>query len=97
MIFSYSTLLPIDNSHRVAVDIGITIKLNPVRDSVIHPDVVAKISKVSNDFSIVVIVLNKLYFYFDLLFLSLKYVNISLLLLMCLLKLLTTFNSFSNL
>ena len=57
MIISYITLLPIDNPHAVAVDIGIAIKPIPVRDKVIELDVVAIISNVSNDFSIVVIFL----------------------------------------
>ena len=57
MIISYNTLLPIDNPHAVAVDIGIAIKPIPVRDQVIELDVVAIITNVSNDFNIVVIVL----------------------------------------
>ena len=57
MINSYNTLLPIDNPHAVAVDIGIASKPLPVRDKVIELDVVAIITNVSNDFSIVVIVL----------------------------------------
>ena len=72
MIISYSTLLPIDKLHAVVVDIGITINPIPVRDKVIELDVAAIITNVSNDFSIVVIVFYFLYFFFDLLFLSLK-------------------------
>ena len=49
-----------DKAHADAVDIGITIKPIPVRDSVIELDVVAIITIVSNDLSIVVSVL---YFY----------------------------------
>ena len=64
MITLYITLLPIDNPHAVAVDIGIAIKPNPVRDKVIELDVVVIITNVSNDFSIVVIVL----FFFTFLF-----------------------------
>ena len=71
MIISYSTLLPIDRAHADAVDIGITIKPTPVRLNVKELDVVAKITNVSNDFSIVVVVLYFSYFLFDLLFLSL--------------------------
>ena len=63
MIISYSTLLPIDKPHAVAVDIGITINPIPVRDKVIELEVVAIITNVSNDFSIVVIVLYFLYFF----------------------------------
>ena len=97
MIISYSTLLPIDNAQADAVDIGITIKPIPVSDYVIELDVVAIITNVSNDFSIVVIVLYFLYLFFDLWFLSLEYVIISLILLIWLLKLLTSFIFFSNL
>ena len=57
MIISYNTLLPIDNPHAVAVDIGIALKPIPVRDKLIELDVVATITNVSNDFSIVVLVL----------------------------------------
>ena len=46
-----------DKAHADAVDIGITIKPILVRDSVIELYVVAIITNVSNDFSIVVIVL----------------------------------------
>ena len=93
MIISYNTLLPTDKAHAYAVDIGITIKLIPVGDRVIELDTVAIITIVSNDFSIVVIVLYFLYFFFDLLILSLKYVIISLMLLIWLLKLFTSFFS----
>ena len=55
MIFSCITLLPIDNRHAVAVDIA--IKPIPLRLNVIELDVVAIITNVSNDFSIVVSVL----------------------------------------
>ena len=81
MIISYNTLLPNDNPHAVAVDIGIAIKPIPVRLNVIQRGVVAKIKIVSNDFNIVVNVLYFFYFFFDLSFLSLKYVLISLMLL----------------
>ena len=47
MIISYSTLLPIDKPHAVAVDIGITINPSLVRDKVIELEVVAKITNVS--------------------------------------------------
>ena len=96
MITSYNTLLPIDKAHADADDIGITFKPIPVRLNVKELDVVAIITNVSNDSSIVVIVLYFLYFFFHLLFLSLKYVIISLMLLIWLLKLFTSFNFFSN-
>ena len=57
MITSYITLLPIDNPHADAVDTGIAMKPIPVRDNVIEVDVVAIITNVSNDFSIIVIFL----------------------------------------
>ena len=46
-----------DKAHADAVDIGITIKPIPVRDSVKELDVVENIRIVSNDSSIVVSVL----------------------------------------
>ena len=54
MIISCITLLPIDNSHAVGVDIGIAIKRIPVKDNVKELVVVALITIVSNDFNIVV-------------------------------------------
>ena len=63
MIFSYSTLLPIDKAQTDAVDIGIAIKLIPVSLGTIALDVVAIITNVSNDFSIVVIVLCVIYIF----------------------------------
>ena len=53
-----------DKAHADAVDIGITIKPIPVRDSIIELDVVAIITIVSNDLSIVVSVLYFLYLFF---------------------------------
>ena len=67
MNISHFTLLPIDNLHAVAVDIGIAIKPIPVEDKVIELDV-ALITNVLNDFIIVINVLYFLYLFFDLLF-----------------------------
>ena len=94
MITSYITLLPIYNPHAVAVDIDIAINPIPVRDKVIGLDVVAIIRNVSNDFSSVVVLLYFLYFFFNLLFFSLKYFSISLMLLIEFLRLFTSFNFF---
>ena len=94
ILISYTTLLPIDKPHAVAVDIGIAIKQIPVSFKVKEPDVVAIRINVSNDFNFVVSVLYFLYLFFDFLFLSLKYVIISLMLLIWLLKLLSSFNFF---
>ena len=80
-ITSYITLLPNDNLRAVVVDIGIAIKPIPVRLNVIELDIVAIII-VSNDFNAVVNVLYFLFFFFELLFLSLEYVIVSLMLLM---------------
>ena len=91
MIISYIISLPIENPHVVAVDIGIAISPIPVRDKVIEINVVATITNVSIDFDIVFSVLYLFYLFFDLLFLSLKYVIFSLLLLIWLIKLLTIF------
>ena len=87
MIISYTILIPIDNRHSVAVDLGIAIKPFPVSDNVIKLDVVATKTNVSYDFNIVVIVLYFLSFFLDLLFLSLKYVIFPLMLLIWLIKL----------
>ena len=57
MIVSYYTLLPTDNLHSVAVDIGKAIKPIPVRDKVNELDFVVIIKNVSNYFNIVVNVL----------------------------------------
>ena len=53
MNISYITLLPIDNPHAVAVDIGIAIKPILLRFNVMELVVVAKVTNVSNDFIIV--------------------------------------------
>ena len=76
IIISYITLLPIHNPHAVADDKGIAINPIPLRLNVVELDVVAIKRNVSNDFNIVVSVFYFLYFFFDLLFLSLKYVII---------------------
>ena len=94
MIISYTTLIPIDNQHAIAVDIGVAINPIPVRDKVIELDVVAIVTNVSNDFNIVVNVLCFLFFFLDLQFSFLKYVIISLMLLIELLQLLKSFNFF---
>ena len=64
-ITSYKTLLPFDKAHADAADIGIAIKPIPVRLKVLKLDVVAIITNVSNDFSIVVIVSSFLIFLFS--------------------------------
>ena len=63
MIISNFSLLPIDNPHAVAVDIGIAINPTPVGFSVIKFLVIAKKTIVSNDFELVVNVLNFLIFF----------------------------------
>ena len=63
MIISHNTFLSIDNPHAIPVDIGIAIKPIPVRLKVIELDVVAIITKVSNDFNIVIIVAFFIYFF----------------------------------
>ena len=65
MIISCITLLPIDKAHDVAVEIDIAAKPIPIRLNVIELDVVAIITKVSNDFKIVVNVLCFLYLLWD--------------------------------
>ena len=56
MITSYITLLLIDKTHAISVDIGITAKPNSVRLNVLERDVVAILTNVSNDSNIAVIV-----------------------------------------
>ena len=63
MIISYTTLIPIDNLHAVAVDIGMTMKPIPVRLNVLELDIVAIITNVLNDFNNVVNVLYFLHFF----------------------------------
>ena len=65
MIISYTTFLPIDNPHAVAVDIGIANNPIPVRLNLKELDVVAIIANVSIALDIVVIVLYFLYFFLD--------------------------------
>ena len=89
-IISYITLLPFDKAQVDAVDTCITIKPIPVRLNVLELDVVAITTNVSNDFKNV-IVLNFLYFFFNLLFISLKCVITSLILLIEILKQCTSF------
>ena len=97
MIILYNTLLPNDKVQATPADIGKITKPTPVNDKVIEVDVAPMITIESTDSIIVVIVLYFSYLYFDLWFLSLKYVIISLMLLMWLLKLFTSFIFFSNL
>ena len=61
---SYNTLLVIDKPQAIELDIGITVRPNPVRDNEIELDVVAIRTIVSKDFSIVVSVLHFLIFLF---------------------------------
>ena len=90
MIISYITLLTNDNLHAAPVDIGIAIHPFPVELNVIELEVVARITKVSNDFNVVGIILYFSFFFLDLLCLSLKYVIISLMLLIELIRLYTS-------
>ena len=88
--------IQIDNPHDIPVNIGITIKPILVRINVIELAVVAIITILSNDFTIIIIIWYFLYFFLDVLFLSLKYVHIFFMSLLWVLKLLTSFNFFSN-
>ena len=63
---SIFTLLPIDNPHAVAADIGIAVNPILVTDNVIEPNDVAIKTNVSNEFYIVVNVFQFLNFYFAL-------------------------------
>ena len=79
-------LLPNDKVHATPADIGKTIRLIPVIDKVIEVDVSPMITIESTDSNTVFKVLYFLYLFFDLLFLSLKKVIFSLMMLIWLLK-----------
>ena len=82
MINLCNTLLPNDRVQAIPADIGKIVKPTPVTDKVIEVDVAVIRTIESTDSNIVFRVLEFLYLFFDLLFLSLKYVIISLMLLM---------------
>ena len=90
MIKLCNTLLPKDRVQAIPADIGKTIKPIPVIDRVIDVDGAPMVTIESTDSNIVFRVVYFFYLFFDLLFLSLKYVIISLMLLIWLLKLLTS-------
>ena len=94
MINLCNTLLPNGRVQAIPTDFGKTIKSTPVIDKVIEIDVTPMITILSTDSNIVLREFHILNIFFDLLFLCLKYVIISLMLLIWLLKLLTSFNSF---
>ena len=96
MINLCKTLLPNERVQLFPADIGKTIKPIPDLDRVIDVDVDPMIILVSTDSNNVFRVLYCFYLFFDLWFLSPKYVIISLKLLMWLLNLLTSFNFFSS-
>ena len=86
-------MLPTDRVHAIPGDIGRIIKQTQIIDKLIEVDVAPIITIVSTDSKLVLSFIIFIYF-FELWFLSLKYEIISLMLLVCLLKLLTTFNFF---
>ena len=94
MINVCNTLLPNDRVQAIPADIGKTIKLTPVIDKVIEVDVAPMIIILSTDSNTVFRILYFLFLFFNLIFLFLKYVINSLLLLIWLLKLSTSFNFF---
>ena len=96
MINLCNTLIPNDRVQAIPADIGKIIKPIPVIDRVIEADVGPMITILSTDSHTVFKVLKFLDLFFDLWFLSLKYVIISLMLSTWLLKLLTSFIVFSN-
>ena len=97
MINLCKTLLLNDRVQAIPADNGKIIKPTPVTDRVIEVDVAPMITILSTDSNTLFRIFYFLYLFFDLLFLSLKYVIISLMLLIWLLKLLTSFIFFSNL
>ena len=78
MINLCKILLPKDIPQAIPAGIGKIIKPIPVIDSVIDVEVAPMITMLSTDSYTVFKVLLFLYFFFDSLFLSLKYVIISL-------------------
>ena len=88
------TLLPNDKLQAIPADIGKIIKPTPVPDKIIEGDVAVMITIESTDSNTVVVVLNFFDLFSDLLFLSLKYVIVFSMLIICLLKLLTSFSFF---
>ena len=84
-------MLPNDRVQAIPADIGEKVKSITVIDKVIDVDVAPIITSVSTDSNIVFKVLWFLYLSYYLRFLSLRYVMVSLRLLMWLLKLLTLF------
>ena len=97
MIFLCNNLLPNVRKQAKPADMGKIIKPTPVTDNVIEVDVAPMITTLSTASNIVFTVLYFLYLFFDLWFLSLKKVILSLKLLIELLKLLASFIFFSNL
>ena len=71
IIISQNSLSLIVSPHKIAVDIGITIKPITVRDNLIELDVTPIMTIVSNDFNFVVNDLYFLYIFLELLVLSL--------------------------
>ena len=96
MINLCNTLLRNDRVLAKPADIGKILKPTPITDKVTEVDVAVMITIESTDSHFVFRVLYFLYLFFDLLFLSLKYVIISLMLLIWVLKLLISFNFFSS-
>ena len=92
-----NTLLPNDKVQAMPADFGKIIKPLPVIDRVIEINVAPMITTLSIDSNTVYRVLKFLYLFFDLLFLSLKKVILSLILFMWLSKLYTSFSFFSSL
>ena len=74
-------MLANDRAHATPAEIGTTFNPTPIADNVTDVVVAPTITNVSTDSYIVFRVLNFLYLRFDLLFLSLKYASISLILL----------------
>ena len=80
MINFCNTFLPKDKVQARPADIGKIIKPTPVTDKVIEVNVAPMITTESTDSTIVLKFYKFFYIFFDLLFLSLKYVNISVML-----------------
>ena len=98
MIILCNTLLPNDRMLVIPADVGTIIKPKPIIDRIKEIEVVPVLAIVSRCLLILNLCLafHNFYLFLDLCFLSLKYVISSSMLLTELLKLLISFNFFSN-
>ena len=97
MIILCDTLLPNGRAHAIPADVGKKVNPIPFIDKFIDVDVAPIVTFSSVDSKIVFRVLKKLYFFFEFCLLSLKYVTVSSMSLIEVMKLFTSSDFFSNL